>query len=219
MLDRVNRSPDTEPGLDATDTSALGPRLRAERKRQGIGVRELSRRLEVSASMVSQIETGRVMPSVNTLYSITSVLGVSLDDLFAPESDPPLRRPTTSTGDGPVQRASDRQKLTLQSGVHWELLTHAPEPNVEFLYCTYDVGGESASPDGLMRHGGHDYGYVQDGRLGVTVGFDTYELETGDSISFESNIPHRLFNLLPDRPTIAIWVVVGRKDLGNSEFS
>ena len=215
----VPRSADSTSTDTPADGAALGRRLRAERERQGIGVRELSRRLDVSASMISQIETSRVMPSVNTLYSITTALGVSLDDLFAPEDGEgnglaAVRRATPApeaADGGPVQRADRRKRLELGSGVHWELLTHAPEANVEFLYCTYDVGGESAPEDGLMRHGGHEYGYVQEGRLGVTVGFETHELETGDSISFDSSIPHRLFNLLDDRPTTAVWVVVGRR--------
>jgi anti-sigma factor ChrR (cupin superfamily) len=100
--------------------------------------------------------------------------------------------------------------ISLASGVRWELLTTEPDPDVEFLQTTYDVGGESAPADALMRHGGVEYGVVVDGCLGVTVGFETYTLEVGDSISFDSSIPHRLFNK-SDRPTRAIWVVVGRR--------
>ena len=47
------------------------------------------------------------------------------------------------------------------------------------------------------------------GRLGVTVGFEEYVLEPGDSISFESSIPHRLHND-GDIDVRAIWVVLGR---------
>jgi transcriptional regulator with XRE-family HTH domain len=207
-----------------TDSTEFGQRLRLERERQNIGVRELSRRLDVSASMISQIERGRVMPSVNTLYSITSALGISLDDLFARE--PGAARPRGALNGGApdagapaaappaiglIQRREGRQAIELGSGVRWELLTTHPEENVEFLQTTYAVGGESAPADALMRHGGHEYGVVLTGRLGVTVGFETYELEPGDSISFTSSTPHRLFNVHPDEPTTAIWVVVGRR--------
>jgi transcriptional regulator with XRE-family HTH domain len=208
-----------------TDSTEFGQRLRLERERQNIGVRELSRRLDVSASMISQIERGRVMPSVNTLYSITSALGISLDDLFA--RDPGAGRPRgTVNGGGAaeadaapanpvagglIQRRSGRKAIELGSGVRWELLTTHPEENVEFLQTTYAVGGESTPADALMRHGGHEYGVVLTGRLGVTVGFETHELEPGDSISFTSSTPHRLFNLDPEEPTTAIWVVVGRR--------
>ena len=62
----------------------LGTRLRVERERRGLSLRELARRLEVSPSLVSQIETGKTQPSVRTLYAIVTELGVSLDELFAP---------------------------------------------------------------------------------------------------------------------------------------
>jgi transcriptional regulator with XRE-family HTH domain len=203
-----------ERGASATATApGFGARLRAERERKGIGVRELSRQLDVSASMISQIERERVMPSVNTLYSITSALGISLDELFG---GAPAAAGTRSAdgapgprGPGFVQRRTDQQSLSLGSGVRWDLLTSEPETAVEFLRTTYEVGSESTPENALMRHSGHEYGTVVEGTLGVTVGFETHELEAGDSISFDSSTPHRLFNA-GDVPAVAIWVVVGR---------
>jgi transcriptional regulator with XRE-family HTH domain len=205
-------------------SSPLGERLRAERDRLGLSLRELARRLEVSPSLVSQIETGKIQPSVRTLYAMVSELGVSLDELFAPavrdEGEVSLesggRAPgqgaateTTSTENGRVQRAHDRRAIELESGVRWERLTAWNDPDVEFLYATYEVGGAS-SPDGaLVRHNGREFGTVISGRLGVTVGFEDYVLEPGDSISFESTIPHRLHND-GESPVVAIWVVLGR---------
>ena len=52
--------------------SELGPRLRAIRLRRGVGLRELARRLELSPSSISQIETGKMRPSVRTLYALAS---------------------------------------------------------------------------------------------------------------------------------------------------
>jgi mannose-6-phosphate isomerase-like protein (cupin superfamily) len=73
------------------------------------------------------------------------------------------------------------------------------------------VGGASAPEQSLIRHGGREYGHLLEGRLGVTVGFETYELEPGDAISFDSTMPHRLFNA-GDVPARAIWFVIGRQD-------
>ena len=56
--------------------AALGPRLRAIRLARGIGLRELARRLELSPSSISQIETGKIGPSVRTLYALASEFGV-----------------------------------------------------------------------------------------------------------------------------------------------
>ena len=200
-------------------SSPLGERLRRERDRLGLSLRELARRLEVSPSLVSQIETGKIQPSVRTLYAIVSELGVSLDELFAPpepertETAADPQRPATRAAPPPstdrVQRAYDRRAIELESGVRWERLTAWNDPDVEFLYATYAVGGAS-SPDGtLVRHNGREFGTVIDGRLGVTVGFEEYVLEPGDSISFESSTPHRLHNDGSD-VVHAIWVVLGR---------
>src|SRR4029078_2359163 len=56
----------------------LGTRLRVELERRGLSLRELARRLEVSPSLVSQIETGKTQPSVRTLYAIVTELGGAL---------------------------------------------------------------------------------------------------------------------------------------------
>jgi transcriptional regulator with XRE-family HTH domain len=240
----VGRSPrEEEPALDALQ---LGERLRAVREQAGIGVRELSRRVGMSASMISQLERGLTMPSVTTLYAITSALHVSLDAVMAPASAPfaldavapPLAGAAASpapalagavslaeaaapgaatltpareaAATAPVARRTAGRRIALEAGVRWELLAATPAPDVEFLRVTYEPGGASAPADALQRHEGREYGTVVEGRLGVTVGFTTYELEAGDSISFASTMPHRLFNLLDDRATTGFWVVVGR---------
>lgn len=60
----------------------IGQRIREERLRRGYNLRALARAVNVSASHISQIETGKCRPSVSTLYAITTALGVSVDDIF-----------------------------------------------------------------------------------------------------------------------------------------
>ena len=183
---------------------AVPRRLRAERERRGISLRELARRLGISPSAISQIETGRARPSVATLWAIVTELGMSLDDLFAPEADAPPRRTL------PVVGADTREALQLATGVRWERLTADADPDVDFIWVVYDVGGSSSPDDGFIRHAGREYGLVLSGRLEVTVGFETSVLGPGDSISFESTTPHRLRNV-GDEPVTGVWVVVGRR--------
>jgi mannose-6-phosphate isomerase-like protein (cupin superfamily) len=47
------------------------------------------------------------------------------------------------------------------------------------------------------------------GRLGVRIGFDEFELAAGDSVSFDTRTPHRLWTV-GSEPAVAIWVVVNR---------
>jgi transcriptional regulator with XRE-family HTH domain len=190
-------------------------RLRTERTRKGLSIRELARRLDVSASAISQIETGRTRPSVSMLYSIVTELGLSLDELFhsdgpsaSPRSgdDPPGAGGTTSSE--LVQRAESRVTIDLDTGVRWERLTPSPDPVVDFLFVTYPPGSTS-SPNGLTRHPGQEFGLILSGQMEVTVGFETQTLSAGDSIRFDSMTPHRLTNT-GTAPVTGIWVVVGR---------
>ena len=207
----------------------VGPRLRAYREQRGLSLRELARRLGVSPSAISQIETGKSRPSVSTLYSIVSELGMSLDELFgAPKPAPPAARPAPATpaprapsgqkqAERHVQRADDRATIDLESGVRWERLTPGPDHDLDFLSVTYDVGGSSSEGNRSIRHSGHEYGLILSGTLEVTVGFDHYVLGPGDSISFDSTVPHNLTNR-GDEPVRGIWVVVGRQDDRRRKF-
>jgi transcriptional regulator with XRE-family HTH domain len=205
----------------------LGDRLRRERAERGLSLRELARRLDVSPSLVSQIETGKIQPSVRTLYAMVSELGVSLDDVFHADTEganaePAVRvtrrggsgsaagAPDAADNAGHVQRADARLVIDLESGVHWERLTARTEPGVEFLMTVYPSGSESGPADGLVRHTGREFGLVLKGTLGLTVGFDEYTLEVGDSVCFDSTVPHRLHN--DGSETVeAVWVVLGRQ--------
>ena len=192
--------------LTAEFQDGVGQRLRAERERRGVSLRELARRLAISPSALSQIETGRSRPSVGTLYAIVTELDMSLDELFGSRR---VAEPA-ETAESLVQRRDERRGLDLESGVRWERLTPTPEPDADFLYVVYEVGGASSRPGTHMRHMGREYGIVLSGRLRVTIGFDEeHELGPGDSIAFESSRPHRLENA-GEEPVEAIWFVVGR---------
>ena len=183
----------------------LGGRLRAERLGQGIGLREMARRLGISASALSQIETGKAHPSVGKLFDIVNLLNVSVDGLLAGE--PAAAR----DGDGFVslQRTGDHETLDLESGVRWRRLTAGSYPGVEFLHVEYQPGGSSTGDGTFMRHAGQEFGYVLAGRLAIHVGFEAHELGPGDSISFPATTPHRLGNDGTE-PAVAVWCIIGR---------
>jgi transcriptional regulator with XRE-family HTH domain len=202
-------------GVPTCGQPRLGAALREERLKQAMSLRELSRRIGVSASLVSQIETGKLQPSVRTLYSIVNELTISIDRVFGNVSDD-VKPGTPSHGvDGEsaarhVQQKGKRRALELEGGVRWERLTPRNEPMIEFLYLTYLPGSESAPANALVCHTGKEYGFVVSGCLRVTSGFDDFTLRAGDSISLESSIPHRLYND-GDETVEAVWIVLGRE--------
>jgi transcriptional regulator with XRE-family HTH domain len=202
----------------------VGERLREHRQRKGISVRSLARELGVSASLISQIETGKSQPSVSTLYAMTTALGISVEDVFAGSAS------DEAVGDeavgglpgsvlaalgsvrgqrvGPLVRPGDRQLLQLDSGVTWERLGQLPHPHVDFLLITYEPGGSSSSTSGLMSHSGSEYGYLLSGELVLTLGPDELRLGAGDAVSFESVTPHRYRNDGLE-PAVGVWFVTG----------
>lgn len=195
----------------AGELEDIGARLREEREAHGISQRELARRIGLSASLISQIESGQSKPSVSTLYAIVTELAVSLDDIFSAHGGDGRGRgrPRDDGGAAAVVRPEERLVIELASGVRWERLTRQQHEDVDFLHVIYDVGGSSAPDDRLMRHSGREYGFVISGRLGVQLGFERHELGPGDSIAFDSTSPHRLWNL-GEEPVHGIWFVVGR---------
>jgi transcriptional regulator with XRE-family HTH domain len=201
----------------AGEMGDIGPRLREERERAHISQRELARRLGVSASLISQIESGQSKPSVSTLYAIVTELGVSLDQVFQVHAHHALavdvavgaEAVPAANGGGPVVRPAERHVIELDSGVRWERLTSHQHEDVDFLHVIYDVGGSSAPDNRMMRHSGREYGFVVSGTLGVQLGFEEHELGPGDSIAFDSTVPHRLWNK-GNRPVHGVWFVVGR---------
>jgi transcriptional regulator with XRE-family HTH domain len=203
--------------MPAPEVERLGPRLREEREKRGVTVRGLAREVGVSASMVSQIETGKVQPSVSTLYAITMALGIAVEDLFTPGVDgagPPAARgpgfeALRGHRLGPLVRPEQRRVLHLDSGVTWELLGELPQHTVDFLMVTYEPGGTSSSLGGLMRHPGSEYGHLLSGELLLTLGFEELVLRPGDSICFDSSTPHRYRNE-GSEPAVGVWFVIER---------
>jgi transcriptional regulator with XRE-family HTH domain/quercetin dioxygenase-like cupin family protein len=213
----------------------LGQRIRDYRTGRGLSLRGLAAEVGVSASLISQIETGKCRPSVSTLYAITTALGVTIDDVFGRASQPwpqqaaqpAARRPAgqhaaapVAAGQaalavlaagsqlrlGPVVRPGQRELLELDSGVTWERLGHVPGVPADFILATYAPGGSSSSTGQLMRHAGIEYGLLTSGNLTLTLGFSEHELTAGDAVCFESSTPHRYRND-GETPAAGVWFV------------
>jgi len=248
----------------------LGARLRQVRQHSGRSLREVARQLGVSPSFVSQLENGKSQPSVATLYSLSQLLEVSIDQLFEPGAQPggrpdpggaapagrgsgadPAAVPAGPTGtarsaprerrrtvpvqpadhrvDLPVSRADlgspanawpqqqsptrlavaspgDRSRLVMDSGVIWEQLARNTYHKLDFIEITYPPGSSSTNDDRMLRHDGYEYGYLLEGELQVTFGFDVFTLRSGDSLGLDSSVPH-LFKNLGTVAARGVWCV------------
>lgn len=209
-------SPDPGPAA----VPPVGSRLRAERQRQGLSLRTLAAAVGVSASMISQIENGKARPSVSTLYAITSRLGVTMEELFDTSTPDPLPAPGRQPADAghsggaelaeaAVVRRDSRQSITMDTGVTWERLGEIARHAVDFLLITYPPGATSSSNGGQMRHSGAEFGFVLNGELVLTLGFDEIRLHPGDAVSFPSTTPHGYRNEGTE-PAVGVWFVIER---------
>jgi transcriptional regulator with XRE-family HTH domain len=202
----------------------VGSLIRRERQNQELSLRELARRVGISASMLSQVETGRTRPSVSTMYAIATELGLSIDGLLSDKEEAVANAaaagPRVRRGQVGVAAAADlasqlvrpeqRRKLELESGVTWELLSDLLPHLVDFMFVTYEPGGRSSSSGKLMRHTGTEFAFLLRGKLKIQVGFDEYVLQAGDALAFDSSEPHLLVNEGTE-PAEGIWFVLGRR--------
>jgi transcriptional regulator with XRE-family HTH domain len=207
----------------------LGVRLKELRQQAGFSLRELARQAEVSPSLVSQIENGKSRPSVSTLYTFARLLNVPVDVLFdaeesggrpdAADDHPGLVETTDPTNAWhpseyatriSVIHPSHRAHLRMAEGVDWERLAATPERDVSFIKITYAPGAASTENGSLMTHEGFEYGYVIAGVVEVTVGNETFVLHAGESVGFDSTIPH-VFRNIGDTDFQGVWFVHGSR--------
>ncbi|MEO5832155.1 MAG: cupin domain-containing protein, partial [Nakamurella sp.] len=192
-----------------------------------MSVRELARRSEVSPSHVSQVERGLASFSVRTLYNVASVLGLSMDTLFDDAPSTALDRAVAGgsqdrgieagsarsgtddplAANGTVLRVGSRPTIPLAGGTQWERLTARPESGAEFIEVVYPpVAPNGTRPKDFIQHSSREYGLVMSGTLTVQIGFELTQLRAGDSVVFDSVVPHRFWNETPDEVR-AVWFI------------
>jgi transcriptional regulator with XRE-family HTH domain len=204
----VSIDPSTSPTyaeLAEAQFATVRERLSARRRSLGMTMSELARQIGVSPSMISQIERGQSLPSVETLFALAAALGATVDTFFSTGGPTPPSPPTHEHGAGNAAPALDgsgghrylvrrpeRAGIDVQGGVRWERLTPQALEGVDFLELVYQPRAESNA--NLYRHPGFEMVIVLEGRFDIYVGFEHYELGPGDSIAFASSLPHRYVN-------------------------
>jgi transcriptional regulator with XRE-family HTH domain len=172
----------------------IGSKIRTYRKNRRLSIAELAKMSDTSAGMISQIERNLVVPSVTTIWKIAQAMGVNVGYFFDEQEEV-----------SPVVRKNERKKLVIdESHGIYELLTVDLNRKIEFLSITLH-SGESKSNE-MLSHAGEECGIVIKGRLKVKLGEREYILEEGDSISFDSNIPHRYINI-GEEESHSIWAM------------
>lgn len=177
-------------------TIDVGTKIRALRKKMDLNISNLADLSGISSSMISQIENGKVVPTVVVMWKISKALDVSVGYFFDEE---------TNYQKNPVVRKDERKTILLGKSTRlYEMLVPDQNRIIEFLKIT--IKEDDISSSGLVTHEGEECGYVMKGRMKIQLGEEEYILEEGDSISFDSTIPHRYDNAGKGE-CISIWAM------------
>lgn len=181
----------------------IGEIIRGFRQKQGITLNTLSNKSGVSKSLLSMVERNKSTPTVRTLDKIAAALGLKVTNLYNEvEND---RIDKDLAGSVTVVHRKDKKRLILDSErgeAHYELLTPDYRRKLQIIYIHFPVGKKRGK---FIRHEGEECGIILEGRLKALIGDQKYILEEGDSIYFDSNLPHCWENI-GDIEVRAFWV-------------
>jgi transcriptional regulator with XRE-family HTH domain/mannose-6-phosphate isomerase-like protein (cupin superfamily) len=214
----------TEAAETVIEAKRIGERIKYLRQRKQMGLVELGRHTGLSASFLSQLETGRVVPTLRNLARVAMVFSKDLSYFFEPER-PELFR---------IQRASGRQRLPQtgveQPGYFYESLGHIPadqsgasslpQPVAPYLteFLAPPEPAPADNPPAQARpahcHEGREFLYMLSGRLQLAHDAATETLEQGDAVYFDAAAPHS-YERLGDDPCTAMILTLPEPPRGS----
>lgn len=183
----------------------LGEKLKALRLQNQMTLDELSQKSKVSKSLLSQIERNISVPTVTTLQKIAIAFGVPISSLFSENENFGSVSSNQSVNADciVVVQKGRRKKLIMPWGAWQEMLCPDLRHKIEFIFLHYPVG---AKVEEFYSHDGEECGIVLEGRYKGTIGDQEIILEAGDSIYYDSSIPHRWENA-GETEVKAIWAI------------
>ena len=183
------------------EPNLIGPRIRQLREHRELSIDALAQRAGCSAEMVAALEAGELVPSLTPLFRLARGLGVRLGTLLDDQSQdgPAIVR----KGDaGVTVHFSGNDPARTHSTLDFHpLAPHKAARNMEpFLIDVHPATGEVV----LNDHEGEEFIYVLSGRIEILYGKDAYRLEAGDSIYYESAVPHHVHAIGGDARILAV---------------
>jgi transcriptional regulator with XRE-family HTH domain len=181
--------------------TSLGDRIRSLRTERQLQQRQLAEKAELTPSMVSQIESGRLTPSLHTLGKIAAALSVPIATLFD----------GLPAGQITVTRRKDYPKVSFDgSSEEWAVLGAGLfEGKVRAVVSTLGPRSRGFTTDKVViKSGQMKLFYVIDGHVALNYNGERHLLETGDSALLDGGAAHGWENV-GSRPARALWVILG----------
>jgi transcriptional regulator with XRE-family HTH domain len=175
----------------------VGVNIKRLREEKGISLRDLARRVGVTASFLSQVETAKTSPSLATLKKIADSLETTVGNLVGEDAP---------KNDNPVVTEKDRRTIReIGHDVKMYLLS-TPNPNKQMEPLLFEMKANASSGETVYSHFGQEFVLVLKGAIEISLNDKEYILNKGDSIYFNSNTPHSFRNISKGT-TEALWVV------------
>lgn len=161
---------------------SLGRTLKAVRTKAGLTMASLAQLAEISQPHLSQMENGKVSPSISTLYRLANALQVSPQELLP--STPVSELVVIRAGETEATPISDQPGAALA-----RVLLGSPGRNLQVQEILVEAGDSLGD---WFDHEGEEYLYVLEGSITIELkDNDPRELGVGDSAWYPSDIPHR----------------------------
>lgn len=190
----------------------IGERIKYLRQRKHMGLVELGRYTGLSASFLSQLETGRVVPTLRNLARIAMVFSKDMSYFFEPEKTELFR----------VIRAADRQRLPQtgaeEPGYYFESLGHVPADQPIAPYVAEFLPGNEKRVARSHRHAGNEFLFVLSGCLQLTHENKPDMLGDGDAVFFNADAVHS-YERVGDQPCTALILTMPEALRGNPSGS
>ena len=188
----------------------LGDNILSARKKRGFTIKELAERVNISASMLSQIERGLANPSIATMKAIADALNEPLYNFFLPQvenSETLMSRAVTRTKYTfyPEKQTSNIPQIR-PDGYECERLSAWRNTNFEMLRVKLSPG-YSSNPIPRL-HNDDEIAYVESGTVLVQLGSETEELHPHDTVCIPARTPHRWINASDE----AVYLILSMAD-------
>ncbi len=176
----------------------IGRKLKTIRLRNGLTIQDLAVSSKVSPNMISRVERGLTIPSVQILMKLAEVFDKSVN-YFVEEVSTTYEVVLTTNGRRDTTVYDDEHNM------HTESYTSGlRDPQFTSFLCTVPKGGSSGQQQ--MVHPGDELIVLLEGQLQISIAGEVYRLEPGDSLSFKSHLPHRWDNVGPGDARV-IWTL------------
>ncbi|HVQ77900.1 MAG TPA: XRE family transcriptional regulator [Candidatus Binatia bacterium] len=181
--------------------TSLGQRIKGLRAERGLQQRQLAEKAGLTPSMVSQIESGRLTPSLHTLGKVAGALSVSIASLFEAERAGRLQ----------VSRRADYPVVSFDGSTEkWHVLGAGLFQNkIRAVVSTLGPRAHGVKTDKVILEPGQmKLFYVIEGTVALHYNGGRHELEAGDSAFLDGGTPH-VWENVGSRPAKALWVILG----------